>query len=328
MADLGHTVDPGGTGDYVSLNALLAAQAQDLTDGGGDTYTATCITTNGNPDTAVVSDSGWTTGIGNELTFLVDPAHRHDGKYNTAKFRVERSLDGFLLSSDAVEVIGMQIQLTRSSGTTTRRGLNFSGGSTLLVEKVIIQGVLSGTTSNNRALEKASGTVIIINSTIYGFDVNSANAILHLGGTTTAYNLTVANNISGFTRATATFNCYNCIAYGNTSNFVNSPTGDYNLTDDASAPGGNSVHNATLTFVNDGVDFHLVVTDTDAINAGTDNPSSGLYLDDIDGDARSSPWDIGSDEFVSVDANAPTADLQGPLVGPLGGPLMFRFIGV
>lgn len=43
------------------------------------------------------------------------------------------------------------------------------------------------------------------------------------------------------------------------------------------------------------------------------------------GATQNDGWDIGasqSDEVVAG-GNTPTADLQGPLVGPLGGPLMF-----
>ena len=65
MAALGHTVDSGSgaSGDYASLSALDAAQQQDLTDGGGDTYTATCITTGDNAadTTAVGLDFNHTT---------------------------------------------------------------------------------------------------------------------------------------------------------------------------------------------------------------------------------------------------------------------------
>ena len=45
-------------------------------------------------------------------------------------------------------------------------------------------------------------------------------------------------------------------------------------------------------------DFHLVSTDTVAIDNGTDLGSP--YDVDIDGVARTGSWDIGADEYVSA----------------------------
>ena len=43
------------------------------------------------------------------------------------------------------------------------------------------------------------------------------------------------------------------------------------------------------------------------------------------GAAQNGGWDIGASQNTPVsESNAPTADLQGPLLGPCGGPLMFK----
>ena len=74
---------------------------------------------------------------------------------------------------------------------------------------------------------------------------------------------------------------------------------DYNVSDDTTAPdGGNSQINVTPTFVDEpGNDLHLAVTDTIAIDLGTD--LSATFTIDIDGDTRVT-WDIGADEYVAA----------------------------
>jgi len=60
-----------------------------------------------------------------------------------------------------------------------------------------------------------------------------------------------------------------------------------------------------------------------AKDKGTDLSSDANLpiWNDIDGDARGATWDVGADEYISVGAVAPTGVLQGPLVGPFGGPI-------
>jgi hypothetical protein len=85
--------------------------------------------------------------------------------------------------------------------------------------------------------------------------------------------------------------------------FVSTGTSGHsnNASDDTSAGGTNARTNQTFSFVdaaND--DFHLLSTDTGAKDHGLTDPGSGLFSDDIDGQARSGTWDIGADEFVAA----------------------------
>lgn len=143
------------------------------------------------------------------------------------------------------------------------------------------------------------------------------------------YNSTFYGAISNGIERTpnaGTVNCYNVICYNNTGNdFEGAIGGDYNMSEDATAPGANSLDSGTggnsPDFVNTGAgteDFHVQATG-DGIGAGTDDPGSGLYSDDVDGTARSSTWDMGAAEFVAAGGVAPTGTFYGPLVGPFGG---------
>lgn len=72
---------------------------------------------------------------------------------------------------------------------------------------------------------------------------------------------------------------------------------NYNLSEDAEAPGANSVLSTTLTFAADG--YHLTSADA-AIAIGTDlsGDANLPFSTDIDGDTRTT-WNMGADEFQS-----------------------------
>ncbi len=100
------------------------------------------------------------------------------------------------------------------------------------------------------------------------------------------------------------------VAYGEVSGGEGyiSTSSDYNISSDTTAPGINSITNATVMFRNEaGNDFRLHSDDTNARDAGTSTPviasvSEAIY--DIQGTARGGAWDIGADEipvdFVSI----------------------------
>lgn len=92
----------------------------------------------------------------------------------------------------------------------------------------------------------------------------------------------------------------NCIASGCTfADFENGiGTGggasNYNLSSDGSAKGANSLLNKTVNFVNASAGNFGLQAGSEGEGDGTDNPASGLYLDNITGTVRSSPWNIGA----------------------------------
>lgn len=146
------------------------------------------------------------------------------------------------------------------------------------------------------------------------------------GGVTECYNNTVSN--ADVTDASAT--CYGLELNDDADHTYNnnlitditasgggskgcfsdsSPTNaaaNHNLDDDNTAPGANSVHNATIAFEG-ASDYHLAAGDTDAINAGI-GPSSDANVPatDIDGDARAgATCDIGADERPEASSAKP-----------------------
>lgn len=70
MADLSTIVDPDGGGNYTSASTADNAEAQDLTDGGGDTFTIWMEASADSADTvALLVGGGWTTGATTYLRF-------------------------------------------------------------------------------------------------------------------------------------------------------------------------------------------------------------------------------------------------------------------
>ena len=108
----------------------------------------------------------------------------------------------------------------------------------------------------------------------------------------------------------STVSIINCAVFDSTDDFF----GTFALIDYCSSDDGDGTNAVTpadwsTVFVDyTNGDFHLKSTDTDLIGAGVDDPGSGLFSDDIDGETRTSVWDIGADEYVSAGVTKTVTD--------------------
>ena len=115
----------------------------------------------------------------------------------------------------------------------------------------------------------------------------------------------------------AVFNCTDDISDGGAGTF----TIDYNASDDGD--GTNAVSPSGADWANEYAGYatgnFTLTAGGNCEGGGTDDPGSGLYSTDIDGDSYTSTWSIG----VDAKTGAPPAGAMplGPLSGPLGGPL-------
>ncbi len=315
MAALGHTVDSGSgaSGDYVSLNALGAAQEQDLTDGGGDTYTATCTTTGDNAaDTTAVDFDGWTTGIANYILIEAASTDRAEAaSYNANKYRMEVSgATALIIREDYVRVDGLQIQLTASS-VSSIRGIVLTGqgaSNDIRISNSRIKGVLSGTSVDCYGIYSGSTNVNLIswNIIVYGFvnGANNANGVYVRNASFAIYNSILYGNNVGVRIRDNAGTVKNTASFTNTDDFLDSVGGstiDYCASDDGDGDHPVTPANWADVFENAaGGDFRLKATDTDLHDKGTDDPSGSGYGDpDIDETARVSLWDIGAFEYVA-----------------------------
>ncbi len=309
MAALGHTVDSGSgaSGDYASLNALEAAQEQDLTDGGGDTYTSTCTTTGDNAaDTTAVAFSGWTTGVANYISIEAAPGDvAVKTGVDTSRYRLTNTTAGtpsLLVTVNHLRVVGLQIQHD-SSATTGSNCIRWTGGAGVFH-------VNACRITNGRfglRYERTSSAVLSIFDTII-HDQNQSGGLVNIssGGIVNCFNSVIYNGgPEGFRMVAGTATVTNCAVFLNTNDFqidAGTTTIDFCASDDGD--GTNSTGPSGADWDNEFVDpangdFTLIAS-ANLDGGGVDDPGSGLYSTDMEGDSYVSTWPIGVDQIVAA----------------------------
>ena len=302
------TVQPSG-GDYTSLSAWEAGEQRDLV-AADEIATAECYVMS---DTTSTTIDGWTTDATRYIRVYTPVAERHDGKWDTSAYRLEVT-DNFGIGSteNNIKIDGLQVFITLSTAGASD-GITFISNNTGTIE--ISNCIIKSTGDNSGSAISQGGAggspvINVWNTVAYDFlrsgFVNGGIRSNFSGVTLNVFNSTFYNFNSGVFQQNGTVNITNSAVFGNVDDFNGTITVDYCASDDGD--GTNSVTPVDWDDVFEDVagrDFHLKSTDTDLIGAGTDDPGSGLYSDDIDGESRTSPWDIGADEFVSVGGFVP-----------------------
>ncbi|MBW2623131.1 MAG: hypothetical protein JRD68_09520, partial [Deltaproteobacteria bacterium] len=254
--------------------------------------------------------AGWTTDSTRYIKIWTDPAesYRHDGKWNTSKYRLDVTAAGnnsaLITVQNHVEIIGIQFNRAENSiyshyAVSLAGVLSLDSGWTHFHQNIVKASNIheSGNNSGFR-FAGVNRTHRYYNNVVFDTD---STGISDSSGQSYGYNNTVYGCAGTGITGDAGSRWINCLSYNNGTDFGGTSHGDsnYNFSKDDSAPGANSIHGdtdgKTPDFVNTGADdFHLQST-SDAIGAGTD--LSGTFTDDIDGDTRSA-WDIGADEYV------------------------------
>ena len=264
-------------------------------------------------DTTAVTIDGWTTGSSNYIRVYtpnstlseVNQNQRHQGSLDTAKYMLQLSATNALtINEEYVRVDGLQIQLTVTNSTYS--GITISPATSVADIKIsnnIIKGVTSGTAQNVRGVYQSSnGTSYVWNNivhgfkngtnTLYGIETNSSGSVMY------AYNNTAYGNYIGLYPAAGSIIAKNNLSYNNTTDYsgtFNSASTN-NLSKDATVPNlGTYYASATVIFSNTALeDYRLSMDDTGAKDRGADLGSD--FYNDINGNPRSSVWDIGADE--------------------------------
>jgi len=323
------TVCPGfEVCDYENLEAALDANEADIT-GDADPFV---ITISGDwtaaPDTTAASVNGnYVTDPDDYIEIITTGDARHDGKRYASK-----------ASAYAIEVGNAQ-PLTIDEAYVRIDGLQFKNVPTSTWKEIIIPQNDDGDASSDirilnciltadvshasatltRGITNQNGSkdckVTIANCLIYGLTKTGSNkGIAPYGAgdsTWLVYNNTIYDCDEGMDLDlwTAQNDAYNNLCYDNGTDFVGTyDNSDYNFSKDDTAPedGSTSIHGDTdgktpdfVSTTGGSEDFHLQIT-SDAIDVGDDNPSSGIYLDDIDFRTRGTGWDIGADQSLCV----------------------------
>jgi len=318
--------------DYASLSQWENAKNGDITS--GDPEIAVCYDDDGALADSV-SIVGWTTdadsyveikSYDDDTIFAANEGVPSDGSSGKG-FLLSPAEDsnGIIIQEDYVKVHDIQIKLTLSAmGNRSAIGCygQTNGANLLEIYNNVLRAVATGDcgTSGGIDFDDADITAYCYNNILYDFcdDDGSTDLFGILGDQGTAlyiHNNTVYNCCRGIASYGASgLHCFNNISYcyavnnnfedfNGTSNYVSG--GDYNISSDGTGNdnnlnGGHNQVNQTLTFksvAND--DFRLDADDTNAIDGGTDNPESlGVFTTDIEGNTRSTPWDVGASEVA------------------------------
>lgn len=311
---------PGGDGTtnataganraYATSAEWEAAEQTDLP-AAGDIHFVRCA---GAQDTgARLIIAGWVTDATNYIIFSAIDDKPADGVFDATKYFLDIDTEGnpiMEVQEENVRVEDMQFRRASLASSGLERECIFFPAVLLAgdirIERNIFKSIASDIAGkvSGVAIADSSPTYTICDNTFYDFNGTIDEAI---GGGASSpsvliYNNTVINCLTGIVSKSSML-IKNNIFQDCTTDISGAVNGsnDYNLTDNVSMPGANSVTSSVLTFENKASDnFDLVVGDTDAIGAGI-GPSAdaNVPLSDIIGTARSgATTDIGAFVFV------------------------------
>ena len=326
---------PGGAGAYRTLQQALDdvfTDYPDMVSADVDVAIrcqgATADAGTGSTDHAALID-GFTMDATRNLFILADEADRHDGKWNTGKYRLEGSFyyGVIRLRDPYVTIAWLQIGQTRTGAAPSTPGagiyIDLNGSPTagrMLFARNVMRYTGDYTNQSVRAFDdqhtETSGQDKIFETNIIYDYVRGIELRPEPSGDVYAYANTCLSNaasaicyvIRGNAGGSVTINARNNIAQGTATGFDidvsagGTWTNSNNLSEDATSP-NNTYDSKVITFVDEGGrDLHLDPGDTEAVDQGFD--LSGVaepVTVDIDNDSRpeNAVYDIGADEVVA-----------------------------
>ena len=310
-------VDPdaggGGTGvdwtnAYTSLWAWNTTENKDLVSA-DEYHTVHLRASGGTADTTVtILTSTWVTDATRYLEIIQDDAPS-DGKWSDTAYRLycQGSVKCIEVATENLYIRDMQLRCAPASSFQTSYGifLTVNSNGNVEIDSCLIRcsGALTLVSEYGIALWNATNQAKVYNCTIYSDSANTTTShgiYVNSASSLAVYNSTVYGFYSsGIRDAGSVTTATNCVVATNGDDFANGTTASYCASDDGD--GGNAQDAVSgdwdneLTDANNG-DFTLVA-EGNCIGNGTDNPGSGLYLDDITGATRTTTWDIGAFEY-------------------------------
>lgn len=303
-------------GDYSSLSAWEAAKQANIVTA-DQIQVAECYSFE---DTSQVTIDGWTTDATRYISINTPSAERHDGKWNTSKYRlvVSGSYSGVIVVRESyVRIDGLQVHNTivEAASGITFPNIDFTTSSDVRISNCIVRGTTDtdgiGTTVGIGSTSNIGGDNLrywIWNCIIYDFKTSSGstagNGIQQgtFNQSSSVENCTVYDCDTGILAGTSgTRNIYNCLVQSCATDYSGTwSAGTNNASEDGTHP-GTSGQTGTATFVNAASDdFHLDSADTVAKDNGADRSAGTIaFSTDIDGATRSGSWDIGADEITA-----------------------------
>lgn len=253
-------------------------------------------------------------GGGNYIEIRTDTANTFSGIIDDSLYRLGSRLQ--VVESGDVRVYGCQIYTAHNVCVES-----FSGG-TVRIERCS----LSGASQSGLQVTDAISSGYAINCIAYGLPDCGFNGWAP-GVITCLFCTSVNCGSRGFANVIA---C-NCIASNNPSQGFNGCTGNYNISDDGTAPGINSIINQNVEFLDSSINNYLLanIDLSGAIDGGLNLPE---VTTDVTGAVRPNPPSIGFSEpkpllpgqLTSTNSNTDYG-LQGSIGLPTGAfTIMYR----
>lgn len=307
--------DSGAGFDYTSLAAAISGEAGDMSGLGEIVFKCRC--TGGTADGAAVVTGFTNTSSSDYLKIWTDPAEGYrfnptspfPASGNIYRIDAASASNALAVQANYTKLMGLACRTTNTSGAFSAITINVFG-----VQEVDIGYCFATKTYSNYASSINLGqgsSVSIVGARVYNCLIDNTGGgkrgIQNSSDTDVSFfifNCTVIGcsdyGIFGYSNT----HVYNCVLANNGDDYFNTPYGT--ITNCASDDGDgtnpqtlNSASSYAAEFTNyAGGDYSLVATSV-CIGNGTDDPGSGIYSDDILGNARSSTWDIGAFEYVA-----------------------------
>lgn len=292
---------------YASMSLAEAGLQKDL-DAANEQMTIWCRSTAGTSDVTPVTITGWTTSIPDFLTIRAAATDKANAAgWSTSIYRLAIAGTAILDYEDYVRIYDLQISIDPAGAGQYCIGTATADPSDIRVGGCRLICLDTDGTYTSQGITAATNTTInIFNCIIYGFlhassgfGINAATGAIAV----TIYNCTIYNNLAGVYRTAGTVTITNSAVFKNTDDFYGTITkvkcaSDDNDAENVAESGGGAEWPSDFVDAANG-NFTLL-SGSGLVNTGTDDPGTGLYSDDINGDARTSTWDIGADEYIAA----------------------------
>ena len=314
-----HTIKPDGTGDYLSLAAWQTAQVRDLV---AVDEIARAVCHPGSDTTAFVLQ-GWTTDATRRVEIVAAPGFQATAQWQptSAVFTLQPNAQQALRVLQAHSIVdGIQVETTVNFGTIRAVDLG-SGSNGSIARRVHARIPAADPASSPTAFFVFAGagqTVTVEHCVGHKTGGAKGNGFTTSGvGTQNLLNCTASDcPEDGFEVGSGAV-LKNCLAFNCGVDFSGTPAAasDFNASEDATAPGANSVTGIADPFVDRANDDFRLAAGAAPVDAGTDLSASTSVDTDIAGTARpeGAAWDIGAHELVAA---GPSGNL--PLLQAIG----------
>ena len=282
----------GANRAYASFSEWEAARQASLTE------VEEVICEGSTADSSSHTIDGWTTTAANYILIRTTQANRHNGRWDTTKYRLTSSaVEGGWVFEDYVRFEGIQFQGT-ASGQWNKEGLCFAGNGDCRADACVAYAC----GDSSYGFRIYGGTARFTNCISYG---NTSNGWRMQdpgsGCNVTFYNcLAAANSGNGFLFSSGTSTARNCYAGGNSSaDWSAAPSTSSNNASEDGTHGTTIAYStssgAYFTNVTGGSENFEIGASSSFVDAGYD--LSGTFTTDIIGNSRGATFDIGPFEY-------------------------------